>query len=251
MPQPRLQLALAALFEQHKDPALLKACLEHPDYQSFQDRFGLKLPSAELLKVFTHTSFSHEFNLPHQEQLEFLGDAVLQLILTDELCRLYPEEKEGRLSKLRSSIVNEKTLATLARHLGLSEFLLVGRGEFNKRLCEQDVVLADTFEALLAVIYQHHGLEFTRGLLLLWLQRFVPAAMSMDSLLEFDAKSKLQELSLAKYRKLPRYSSLSRGDKFEVQLWINDELLASGLFPSKKSGEKELAADVLKRNLIY
>lgn len=250
MRHPRLQLTLAALFE-HKNIALLQACLEHQDYQTFQDRHGLKLPKEELLKVFTHTSFSHEFNFPHQEQLEFLGDAVLQLILTEELCRLYPEEKEGRLSKLRSSIVNEKTLATLALQLQLGDLLLVGRGEFNKRLFEQEPVLADTFEALLAVIYRHHGLDFTRGLLLVWLHQFVPGATSWESLLEFDAKSKLQELSLAKFKKLPRYASEVRGEKFEVQLWINEELLASGLFPSKKSGEKELAADVLKKNLIF
>ncbi|HXH74224.1 MAG TPA: ribonuclease III domain-containing protein [Bacteriovoracaceae bacterium] len=249
MSHPRLQQMLAALFEQ-KDPALLQGCLTHPDYDTFQALYGLTLPQEELLRVFTHTSFTHEFNLPNQEQLEFLGDAVVQLILTDELCRLFPQEKEGRLSKLRSAMVNEKTLALIASQLKLGELLLVGRGEYIKKLPEQDAVLADTLEALLGQVYRHHGFDFTRGLLLVWLKAHIPGSMNFEFLEDFDAKSRIQELSLGKYKKLPRYTAEALGEKFEVKLWINEEMLAAGVFSSKKNGEKELAAEVLKKKII-
>lgn len=228
----------------------LKELFEVQDLHSFIEKHKLNFPVKDLLLAFTHKSFSHEFNVPHQEQLEFLGDAVLQLILTEELYRRFPEEKEGRLSKLRSALVNEKSLALMATGLGLDSFILVGRGEFKKRLFEQAVVLADTFEALLAQIYRFHGLEFTRELLLGWIDEFIPSAFDENFLDDFDAKSKLQEKVLAKYKKLPRYSSENHGDQFEVTLWINDEVAASGIFSSKKAGEKELAQETLKKGNI-
>lgn len=222
----------------------------HIDFQVFADTYSLKISKEELVQAFTHKSFSHEFQTPHQEQLEFLGDAVLQLILTDELYARRPSEKEGNLSKLRSAIVNENSLATIARGIGLNHLILVGKGEFKKGLPEQSVVLADTFEALLGQIYRHHGLEFTKNLFLSWLNKYIPRAFDENFLDDFDAKSKLQEKVLAKYKKLPRYSSENEGDQFRISLWINEELQAQGVFSSKKIGEKELAQQVLKKNIL-
>lgn len=249
MSHPRLHQKLFELFE-NKETNLLKECLTHPDFQAFMNKFEIKLPIEELAQAFTHTSFTHEYGVPHQEQLEFLGDSVLQLILTEELYRRYPLEKEGRLSKLRSAIVNEKSLATLAQGLGLSELILVGKGEFKKGLYQQEMVLADTFEALLGQIYRHHGLDFTKTLFFNWLNSALPEALSWDFLQDYDAKSTLQERSLAKYKKLPHYTAEPEGEKFRVKLWINEELMASGVFSSKKSGEKELAQEVLKKKII-
>jgi ribonuclease-3 len=249
MSQPRLHQKLFELFE-NKESILLKECLTHPDYQAFMKQFGIDVPLEELAQAFTHTSFSHEFEVPHQEQLEFLGDSVLQLILTEELYRLYPQEKEGRLSKLRSAIVNEKSLATLSSTLKLSELILVGKGEFTKGLYQQEMVQADTFEALLGQIYRHHGLDFTKKVFLNWLSAALPGALSWDFLQDFDAKSTLQERSLAKFKKLPHYTAEPEGEKFLVKLWINEEMMASGVFSSKKSGEKELAQEVLKKKII-
>lgn len=243
----RLHQFLEGVFES-KDS--LTALLDHEDFQSFGHTHSLKIPNQELSHAFTHKSFSHEFGVVHQEQLEFLGDAVLQLILTDELYRRFPDYKEGQLSKLRSAIVNEKSLSTIARGLNLGELLIVGKGEFKKKLFEQDAVLADTFEALLAQIYRHHGLEFTRGLFLVWLSKFIPTAFDENFLEHFDAKSKLQEKVLAKYKKLPKYTSAEKGEEFEITLWINDEEMAKGTYPSKKLGEKDLAQQVLQKGLI-
>lgn len=247
MSRPRLHQFLEGVFESKDSYDLL---LHHEDFQSFGHTHSLKIPVKEIAHAFTHKSFSHEFGVRHQEQLEFLGDAVLQLILTDELYSRFPEYKEGQLSKLRSAIVNEKSLSTMARGLSLGDLLIVGKGEFRKKLFEQDAVLADTFEALLAQIYRHHGLEFTRGLFLVWLNKYIPAAFEENFLEHFDAKSKLQERVLAKYKKLPKYTSVESGDEFEITLWINDVDVAKGVYPSKKLGEKELAHLVLQKGLI-
>ncbi len=146
--------------------------------------------------------------------------------------------------------MNEKILATIARGLNLGELLIVGKGEFKKNLFTQDVVLADTFEALLAQIYRFHGIEKTKALYLLWLNDFIPTAFDENFIDSFDAKSKLQEKVLAKYKKLPKYTAVENGTDFEVSLWINDEVCATGTFTSKKNGEKELAKSVLDKGLI-
>lgn len=247
MSQTRLHDQLIQLFTE-RNLQYLKACLEHPDYQSFLAKHSLQVPPEELVLAFTHTSFSHEYEVPHQELAEFFGDAVVQLIVTQELMKLYPSEKEGKLSKMRSSIVNEKTLASVARYLKLDELLLVGKGEYKKGLHHMDTVLADTVEALMAKIFKQHGLEFSSARFLSWLKASVPEAFSLENLDAFDAKSKLQEATLGKYKILPRYSSDAHSDGFKVQLWLNEKLLDEGVFTSKKIGERELARRVLEKN---
>lgn len=249
MSRPRLHELLFQVFET-RDNALLGALFTHDDFQTFMEKHDLTLSRKDLSLAFTHTSFSHEFNVPHQEQLEFLGDSVLQLILTDELVRKFPDGNEGQLSKLRSALVNENSLSIMATGLDLGSLLIVGKGEFRKKLFEQSAVLADTFEALLAQIYRHQGLEFTRALFLTWLNLYIPTAFDHNFLELFDSKSKLQERVLGKYKTLPRYSAENHGDQFEVVLWINDAEVARGIFPSKKFGEKELAQEVLKKEII-
>lgn len=212
--------------------------------------YGIEIPLNHFSQAFIHTSFSNEYEVPHQETLEFLGDAVLQLILTSELFEKFPKEKEGRLSRLRSTLVNEKTLALMARGLGLDRLILVGRGEFQKNLMQQDPVLADTFEAMLGQIYRYQGIEHLKPLLLKWYDQFVENAYDLSNLESFDAKSTLQQKVLALYKKLPAYTAEAVGDKFEVKLWINETLAAQGVFASKKAGEKELAQTVLNKGSL-
>lgn len=244
MSRPRLHQTLMGVFE---NKTLIQELETHQDLVDFQQKYKLNIPARDFIQVLTHKSFSHEFNVLHQEQLEFLGDAVLQLLLTDEIYRRFSDRKEGDLSKLRSALVNEKSLAMIARGINLGDILIVGKGEFKKSLFEQDVVLADTLEAVLAQIYRHHGLEFTKALFLSWLNEFIPAAFEDNFLDGFDAKSKLQERVLAKYKKLPKYISVEKGSEFEITLMINDEEMARGTFSSKKNGEKELAKNVLDK----
>jgi ribonuclease-3 len=249
MSRPRLHQFLNELFDS-KDASHLAHLYNHDEFAEFITKHSLKIPSKDLAQAFTHTSFSHEFHVPHQEQLEFLGDSVLQLILTDELFKRFPDAKEGHLSKLRSAIVNEKSLSMIGSGLGLSDLIIVGKGEFKKKLYDQAPVIADTFEALLAQVYRHHGLEFTKALFLKWLSEFMPTAFDEHFLDSFDAKSKLQEKVLARYKKVPRYTSENHGEEFEITLWINDVPEAKGVFASKKNGEKELAENVLRKGLI-
>lgn len=249
MSQTRLHQQLLQLFSERNSQNLI-LCLEHPDFNSFELKHSLSIPLSDLVLSFTHTSFSHEYEVPHQELSEFFGDAVVQLIVTAELMRLYPNEKEGRLSRLRSFIVNEKTLARLARGLNLQELILVGKGEYKKELHLQDTVLADTLEALMATIFQHHGLTGSSKLLLKWLNEFVSDVFSMDNLENYDAKSKLQEATLAKYKTLPRYSADTVTEGFLVKVYVNDEVVAEGTFSSKKIGERELARKVLENKVF-
>jgi ribonuclease-3 len=246
MSRPRLHSVLEQVFDS-KDP---KALFAHEDFNLFSETYELNIPSKELAQAFTHKSFSHEFSVFHQEQLEFLGDAVLQLILTEEIYRRFPDYNEGQLSKLRSALVNEKSLSTIARGLLLNELLIVGKGEYKKKLFEQDTVLADTFEALLAQIYRPRGLDVTKKIFYGWLNQFIPTAFDENFLEHFDSKSKLQEKVLAKYKKLPKYTSENLGDEFQITLWINEVETATGIFSSKRVGEKELAELVLKKGLI-
>ncbi len=248
MSRPRLHESLRALFE-HKNPELLTALLRHEAFTDFMKLYDISEGEAEFVQAFIHKSFSHEYEVAHQEQLEFLGDAVLQLILTEELYHRFPHENEGRLSKLRSSIVNEKSLAVLARGLNLYELILVGKGEFRNNLFNQDTVLADTFEAMLAVIYRKNGMEFTQELFFQWLDEYLPGVFESD-LENFDWKSKLQEATLAKYKTLPKYTAVEKGQEFLVELWIEGKKITEGIYPSKKSGEKELAETVFKNGLI-
>jgi ribonuclease-3 len=248
MSRPRLHDALSALFG-NKSPEKLTAIFQHDDFDRFLSRYGMTETTPEFIQAFIHKSFSHEYEVSHQEQLEFLGDAVLQFILTEELYERFPRESEGRLSKLRSSIVNEKSLAVLARGLNLNELILVGKGEFKKNLFDQDTVLADTFEAMLAVIYRKQGMEFTRKLLFRWIEEFLPGVFEND-LENFDWKSKLQEATLGKYKTLPKYTSEDHGQEFKIELWIEGKKITEGIFPNKKTGEKELAESVIKKGLI-
>ena len=160
--------------------------------------------------------------------------------------KLYPNENEGKLSKLRSSIVNEQTLAKIASHLKLQELILVGRGEYKKELYLQDTVLSDTLEALIAKIYSHHGMEVASERFLTWLSLSVPEVFKMDNLETYDAKSKLQEATLAKYKTLPRYSADTLSEGFLVKLWVNEDMVSEGIFNSKKIGERELARKALE-----
>lgn len=245
MSRPRLHDQLLQLFSE-RNSQNLKVCLEHPDFQSFLSTHSLSVPAQELVLAFTHTSFAHEYEVSHQELSEFFGDAVVQLIVTSELMKLYPHENEGKLSKLRSSIVNEQTLAKVATYLKLNELILVGRGEYKKELHLQDAVISDTLEALIAKIYAHHGMAVASERLLGWLSQSVPEAFKMDNLETYDAKSKLQEATLAKYKTLPRYSADTLSEGFLVKLWVNEDIIAEGVYTSKKIGERELARKALE-----
>ena len=123
-------------------------------------RLGVELSEEILKQAITHRSFSYENGgVPTNERLEFLGDSVLGIVVTDELYRKNPDAQEGQLAKLRAAVVNAKALADVARTLGLGEFLLLGKGEEATGGRDKSSILADAVEALLGAIYVEHGIE--------------------------------------------------------------------------------------------
>jgi ribonuclease-3 len=213
---------------------------------------GATFANPELLKTaLSHRSYLNE-NPSSQgesnERLEFLGDAVLDLVIAQELYQRYPQLPEGQLSKLRSHAVNEQSLAQLARHLRLEQFLLVGRGE-SKRLSENDAILADAVEAIVAVIYLEQGLSAVQKLWYKWQLEMQVDFLDEGHLEHFDAKSQLQEYCLKNWRELPKYEFQEKNTKFRVTLVIKSCPLLSTEQVSKKKAELWLAQQCLQHNL--
>ncbi len=218
----------------------------------FESLLGYKFVNPHLLELsLIHSSYSHEkLSIQPNERLEFLGDSVLQLLVTQKIYQEFPKEVEGILSKLRSSIVNEKTLADLSHYLKFDEFLLVGAGE-KKPL--KDSIKANAFEAILGAVYLDGGIFKAEDV---W-KRAVAFSkfelFDLNRLLEFDAKSKLQEYCLMKWKTLPAYenNSYANGKEtyYRVSLVIEGYPLMSTFGPSKKKSESLLAEICLKQNL--
>lgn len=210
-----------------------------------------------ILNILSHSSFIHEnsnLEVSSNEILEFLGDSILGTVISSHLVEFYPELKEGDLSRFRSSLVNESSLAELARVIKLGNCLLVGQGELKSGGFDKDSLLADSFEALLGGIYRDSGLaqvqESFQRILELYEAKNKEPFIRIERLLEFDCKTRLQEEIMALYKVLPVYKSKSLdGQKFEVELEIKGKTLLSIVSDSKKKAQKELAKKVLNEKL--
>lgn len=217
-----------------------------------------KLTPSTLFQIFTHKSFSHEMQkrFAHNERLEFLGDAVLDLFVSKILLEDYPDHSEGELSKFRSSLVNEKSLSQFAQVLGLGDCILLGKGELKSEGYKKPSLLADTFEAMLGGIYQELGHakaeQFFTECLNFFSQITGEEFFDQSSYLDFDAKTKLQELVMKKYKVHPKYEceTLDESGEFKINFKINETVIASEIYHSKKKGMQKLAHKILENNLI-
>jgi ribonuclease III len=223
-------------------------------YKKLEDQIGLHFKDWHLLRVaFVHRSYLNEHKastLEHNERLEFLGDAVLELVTTEYLFHNYPTEPEGVLTNWRSALVRGEMLAKVARTLNLGEYLFLSHGEERSGGREKDYLLANTLEALIGVIYLNLGYEkaqeFVTKFLLLHLQEILDAGAHID------AKSRLQELAQDKVGVTPRYECLEeRGpdhDKvFTMAAFIGDRMVGKGEGNGKQSAEQKAAEDALIR----
>ncbi|MCW2654442.1 MAG: ribonuclease [Mycobacterium sp.] len=209
---------------------------------------GVDLPDKLLTLALTHRSYAYEHGgLPTNERLEFLGDAVLGLTITDELYHRHPERPEGDLAKLRASIVNTQALAEVARKLtadGLGSYLLLGRGEENTGGSDKSSILADSMESLLGAIYLHHGIETAREVVLRLFAALLDAAPTLGAGLDW--KTSLQELTAARGLGVPSYVVSSTGpdhDKeFTATVVVMDTEYGAGVGRSKKEAEQKAAA---------
>ncbi len=206
------------------------------------------------LAALTHSSYANEHldeGAEHNERLEFLGDAVLELVVSEYLYRAYPDLPEGDLTKVRAGVVCEPTLAKKARELGVGNLVLLGRGEEMMGGRERDSLLADVFEALTGALYLDRGLEATRSFIVRTL------AEEIDSLVNnprsHDFKSMLQELVQQRDHtaRITYQVVQERGPDhnkvFEVVVKVNGRLYGCGRGKSKKGAEQQAAAQALEK----
>jgi ribonuclease III len=198
-----------------------------------------------------HSSYANEQNDPNirdNERLEFLGDAVINLVVGHILINRYPDTKEGDLSKMRANLVNESSLAELAKHFNIGAHIKLGKGELQSDGFKKDSILADAFEAVLAAIYLDGGFSAAFDFIQDSFDSLFEAIASPDS--DQDYKSRLQELLQAQKKDVPQYLVLNESgpdhDKmFEVQIQI-DGLTAVGTGKSKKRAEQSAAKKALE-----
>lgn len=201
----------------------------------------------------THGSYANEnLNLVQgdNERLEFLGDAVLQLCISDILMERFPEYTEGKLSKTRAFMVNEQALATLARQYRIGEFMRLGRGEEKADGRNKDSILGDAFESLIGAIYLDGGYEAALG----FIRRVfrVPVDEWVRKPEYRDYKSLLQETSQFRFREIPRYRIINTSgpdhDKiFEIEVSIGDSIATTGTGKNKKEAEQDAARKALEK----
>jgi ribonuclease-3 len=209
---------------------------------------GIELPDELLTMALTHRSYSYENGgLPTNERLEFLGDAVLGLTITEELYHRHPDRSEGDLAKLRASIVTPQALADVGRALsdgGLGAHLLLGRGEEHSGGADKSSILADGVESLLGAIYLEHGLSGSREVILRLFRSLIETAPTLGAGLDW--KSSLQELTAARGMGSPSYLVTATGpdhDKeFTATVVVMNTEYGRGVGRTKKEAELKAAA---------
>ncbi|MGQ9627323.1 MAG: ribonuclease III [Anaerolineae bacterium] len=215
---------------------------------SFEDKTLLQ-------RALVHRSFLNEnpdFPLIDNERLEFLGDAVLDFITAAYLYHRFPEMREGELTVLRAALVRTETLASFAQEIQLGRYLLLGKGEEESGGRERVPTLCAAFEALVGAIFLDQGMDVTIS----FIQRFIEPETKriLQSSLEKDAKSLLQEISQARFRLTPSYHTVAEtgpdhAKEFTVEVRIGDKVYGQGRGRSKQAAEQEAARIALERGL--
>ena len=225
------------------------------DFEKIEKKLGFHFNNSELLKqAFTHRSYLNEnrkSGVEHNERLEFLGDAVLELVTTEYLYKLYPNKNEGDLTALRSALVNTVSISDVAHGLGFNEFLLLSRGEAKDTGRARQYILANTFESVVGAMFLDLGYEAA--------QTFINANLipTLGNIIEkgtwMDAKSKLQEIVQDKVGVTPRYETVKEvgpdHDKtFTIAVFFGDEKKTEGSGKSKQEAEQEAAKKIMIEN---
>ncbi len=221
--------------------------------KKLEERLDYRFRDVDLLvTALTHRSYVNENRQPgvsDNERLEFLGDSVLGLCVSDLLIKKYVDGSEGDLTKMRSVLVGEKNLAQLARGLQIGNCLLIGRGEENAGSRARDSFLANAFEAVVAAVYLDSGYENVRAVV----RKFIEPFLEKETLPSdyFDYKTLLQEFCQRKFKTIPMYlladtSGPEHAKVFEVKVVIVDKLTAIGTGTSKKEAEKQAAQKAWK-----
>lgn len=214
-----------------------------------EKRIGYCFKNKMLLKqAITHSSYTNEQKINkygHYERLEFLGDAVLELVSSEFLFNMHPQLPEGELTKMRASMVCEPALAFCAKDIELGEFLLLGKGEESTGGRKRDSITSDAMEAVIGAIYLDGGMEEAKG----FINRFVLSDLE-DKQLFYDSKTTLQELIQGKLKKDFHYVLLEESgpehDKvFQVAVYIEEQRIGQGTGRTKKAAEQQAAYQAL------
>jgi len=211
--------------------------------------FGVSIDPELLVQALTHRSFAHEHgDVPTNERMEFLGDAVLGLVAAEELYRNYPDRPESELTQMRASIVSQQPLAEIARELGIGQFILLGRGERDNGGGDKDSILSDTVEALIGATYINHGSELAGVFVRRLIGDRISRAASPTSTI--DPKTALIEYCSSHGLAAPEYEVTSTGPahalEFTAAVTVNG-IVGKGKGSAKKQAEKAAAVAVLNQ----
>ncbi|NCS98576.1 ribonuclease III [Candidatus Parcubacteria bacterium] len=227
------------------------------DYNKIEEKIGVKFNDRNMLiQAFTHRSFLNENKdkeLKHNERLEFLGDAVLELVTTDYLFRTFPDRHEGDLTSFRAALVNTQSISDAATNLGFNDYLRLSKGESKDVGRARSYILANTFESVIGAIYIDQGYDAAA--------KFIAETLlpSIDQIIKegtwIDAKSKLQEVVQEKHSLTPSYETIKEEgpdhDKnFTVAVYFGDKEIDTGSGKSKQEAEQDVARKILKREGI-
>jgi len=223
------------------------------DFTKLENKISVVFKNKNFLKeALTHRSYLNEnpkWGVPHNERLEFLGDAVLELATTEGLFNRFPDLPEGDLTSIRAALVNYQMLAIVARETGLDDFILLSRGEAKDTGKAREVILANAFEALLGAIYLDAGYAVAKN----FIEKTVINHLDevMKNKLYKDPKSLFQEIIQEKSKFTPVYEVLSEEGPdhakiFTVGVYCDDKLTAEGKGSSKQEAEVEAAKNALK-----
>ncbi len=222
-------------------------------YKKLEAKAGVKFKDPELIKrAFIHKSYLNEHRnegIGDNERLEFLGDAVLELVATHHLFEKYPDQSEGDMTAFRSALVKGKHLAEVARDLELGQYLFLSNGEEKSGGREKNYILANVTEALIGAIYVEHGYDICEK----FIEKFIMAKLDaiIEKGLHIDAKSQFQEICQEKLEITPHYDVIEQSgpdhDKqFTMGAYISDDLIARGTGSSKQTAEDQAAQKALK-----
>jgi len=226
--------------------------LKHMDFTKFEEKAGINFKNKSLLRqAFTHRSYINEnraTNLSHNERLEFLGDAVLELVITDYLYGQYKDMDEGELTSLRSALVNADTCALVANNLGANDFLLLSKGESKDTGRARQYILANTLEAIIGAIYMDQGYEPAKQFIHEHVIHLTEGIVEKGSWI--DAKSLFQEKAQEHLSHTPVYKTIRESgpdhDKhFTIGVYVNESLIGQGEGKSKQDAEQEAARNAL------
>ena len=214
------------------------------NYQSLEKKINIKFKNTNLLiQSLTHKSNN---SLENNEKIEFLGDRVLGLVIAKKLLEIYPDEKEGILDKKFASLVNKRTCLEIAKNINLEKYILTFNPN-NKKIKIEDKIISDSCEALIGALYLDKGLNITEKIILdLWKNHIKKSVVT-----QIDAKTKLQELALKNFKKLPIYKLISNtGPRhkplFKVGVKLPNTKYFIALGKSKKDAEQNAAIECLK-----